>query len=79
MRFDLTFYPFVCVALILLALLFYRFRQGGKSSPAGLKLPRRKRESKPFVGLSRSLTVRCVSNKSGLNRTSPAHLHPVWR
>jgi transposase-like protein/IS1 family transposase len=53
MRFDLTFYSFVCVALILLALLCYRFRQGGKSSPAGPKLPRRKRESKPFVGLSR--------------------------
>jgi hypothetical protein len=53
MRFDLTFYPLVCVALILLALLFYRFWQGDKRFPAGLKPPRRKRESKPFVGLSR--------------------------
>jgi IS1 family transposase/transposase-like protein len=53
MRSDLTFYPFVCVTLIFLALLFYRFWQGGKSSLAGPKLPRRQRESKPFVGLSR--------------------------
>src|SRR5262245_47361077 len=53
MRFDLTFYPFVCVVLILLALLFYRFWQGGKSAPAGPKLPRRRREPKPFAGFTR--------------------------
>jgi transposase-like protein len=53
MRFDLTFYPVVCVVLILLVLLFYRFWQGGKSGPAGPKLPRRKREPKPFAGLTR--------------------------
>ncbi len=53
MRFDLTFSPFVCVLLILLALLFCRFWQGGKSAPVGPKPPRRKHEPKPFVGLTR--------------------------
>jgi hypothetical protein len=42
MRYDLTFYPFACVLLILLALLFCRFWQGGKSALAGSKPPRRK-------------------------------------
>jgi transposase-like protein len=53
MRFDLTFYLFVCVVLILLALLFGQFWQGGKSAPAGPKLLKRKREPKPFAGLTR--------------------------
>jgi IS1 family transposase/transposase-like protein len=50
---NLDFYPFTGVVLILLALLFYRFWQGGRSAPAGLKLPRRKREPKLFGGLTR--------------------------
>src|SRR5919108_817404 len=53
MRFDLTFSPFACVLFILLALLFCRFWQGGKSAPAGSKPPKRKRELKPFAGLTR--------------------------
>jgi IS1 family transposase/transposase-like protein len=53
MRFDLTFYPFACVLCILLALLFCRFWPSGKSAPAGAKPPKRKRELKPFAGLTR--------------------------
>jgi hypothetical protein len=50
---NLDFYPFTGVVLILLALLFYRVWQGGRSAPAGLKLPRRKPEPKLFGGLTR--------------------------
>jgi transposase-like protein/IS1 family transposase len=53
MRFDLTFSPFACVLFILLALLLCRFWQSGKSAPAGAKPPKRKREVKPFAGLTR--------------------------
>ena len=52
MRFDLTFYPFACVLCILLALLFCRFWPSGKSAPAEAKPPKRKRELKPFAGLT---------------------------
>jgi hypothetical protein len=53
MRFDLTFYPFACILCLLLALLFCRFWPSGKSAPAGAKPPKRKRELKPFAGLTR--------------------------
>jgi hypothetical protein len=53
MRFDLTFYLFAWVLLILLALLFCRFWQGGKRAPAVPKPPKQKRDPKPFAGLMR--------------------------
>ena len=53
MRFDLDFSPFACVFLMLLVLLFQWICCGGKSAPAGPKLPRPKREFKPFAGLTR--------------------------
>jgi hypothetical protein len=77
MRFDLTFYPFVSVLLILLALLVCRFWLGGKSSPAESKPPRRKRELKPFAGLTRKPECEAVSSQFGLNRRSPACFHPA--
>jgi transposase-like protein len=53
MRFDLTFYLCAWVFLILLALLFCWFWQGGKRAPAVPKPAKRKRESKPFAGYTR--------------------------
>jgi hypothetical protein len=53
MRFDLTVYLFAWVFLILLALLFCRFWQGGTRAPAEPKPPKRKRDPKPFAGLTR--------------------------
>jgi hypothetical protein len=64
MRYDLTFYPFACVLLILLALLFCRFWQSGKSALAGSKLPRRK----PHL-------VRRVENETVVR--IPGYIHPA--
>jgi IS1 family transposase/transposase-like protein len=50
---DLVFYLYTCVFFILLCLLFCRFWPGGKTSPAGPKLPRRKHEPKSFAGYTR--------------------------
>jgi transposase-like protein/IS1 family transposase len=53
MQFDLVFYLYTCVFLILLCLLFCRFWPGGKTPPAVPKPPRRKREPKLFAGYTR--------------------------
>jgi len=50
MRFDLIFYPFVWALLILLMLLLLRFWRVDKPALAAPKLPRRKRDPKPFAG-----------------------------
>ena len=50
---DLVFDLYTCVFFILLCLLFCRFWPGGKTSPAGPKLPRRKRAPKSFAGYTR--------------------------
>jgi IS1 family transposase/transposase-like protein len=53
MRFDLIFYSFVYALLILLMLLILRFWRVDPSSSAVPKPPRRKRDPKPFAGLTR--------------------------
>jgi transposase-like protein/IS1 family transposase len=53
MRFDLIFYSFVYALLILLILLILRFWRVDQSSSAVPKPPRRKRDPKPFAGLTR--------------------------
>jgi IS1 family transposase/transposase-like protein len=50
MRFDLICSPFVGALLILLMLLIAQFWRVDKAAPAVPKLPRRKREPKPFAG-----------------------------
>jgi hypothetical protein len=74
---DLTFYLFVWVVLILLALPFCRFWQGGKST----QQCRNRRDasvSPNRLQASRaSSIVRRVIRKSGLNRRDPTHLHPL--
>ena len=49
---DLDFYPFAGVLFILLCLLLCRLWRGGKTTPSVRKLPRPKREPKPFAGLT---------------------------
>jgi IS1 family transposase/transposase-like protein len=53
MRSDLAVYPFVCVLLILLMLVFRQLWQSIKATPAALKPPRPKRDPKPFAGFTR--------------------------
>ena len=52
MRFNLDFYPFIWVFLILLCLLLRRFWHNGKTASTAPTPPRRKRDPKPFAGLT---------------------------
>jgi hypothetical protein len=76
MRFALTFSPFACVLFIVLALLFCRFWQSGKSAPAGSKPPQRKRARKPFIGFTRTPDCEACEQQARSQPQALVHLHP---
>jgi hypothetical protein len=52
MRFNLDFYLFICVVLVLLCLLLRRLWHNGKTASTAPTPPRRTRDPKPFAGLT---------------------------
>ncbi len=53
MQSDLTLYVATCMCFLVLVFSFRRWRHCSKPAPAPPKPPRRKREPKPFAGLTR--------------------------
>ena len=65
MRSDLVIYLYTWVLLILLVLRFWRFWCGGTTTQAVPKSSRRKREPKPFTGLTRKPECELCERESG--------------
>jgi transposase-like protein/IS1 family transposase len=79
MQFDLTFYLFAWVLLILLALLFCRFWQGGQRAPAVPTPPKRKREPKPFAGYTHKPECEWCEQQVQLPQPAPGAPPPRMR
>ena len=79
MQFDLTFSLFAWVLLILLALLFCRFWQGGQRAPAVPTPPKRKREPKPFAGYTHKPECEWCEQQVQLPQPAPGAPPPRMR